>query len=699
MGSWFSNLSVLRKIVFVAAVALAGVALSSGLSLRQARVDLMDGREREVKSLVEAAVGVAARWDAEAKSGRMEESEARRRAMEDIRAMRYGGSGYLWINDHQSRMLMHPVSPDLEGRDLSETKTPDGRPLFAEMAALVKAKEAGFYAYAWPKPGSTAKAVPKISYVKGYAPWGWIVGTGVYIDDVDDAFLSQSLFFAALIAAIFAACGAAAWAAARAVAVPISKMTAAMGAMAAGDLSIRGGSGGRKDEVGRMADALEVFRKAMAAGRAESEIRIAEDEQKAAMSAAQSDLTKEFNVKMMEMAQAVVAASEGLRENSGAMSASAERTGEQAVAVAAAGEEAAANVETVAAATEELSASSREIAAQIHRAVEMAQAAAQDAKETDVLVAGMAEAAERIGDVVKLISDIASQTNLLALNATIEAARAGEAGKGFAVVANEVKTLASQTAKATEEISVQISAVRSRTSEAAAAVSKISSVVRDMDEVTGAIAAAVEEQGAATREIARNVQEAHAGTADVAKNASGVGQSAKEGAEASHAVSQAADLLLAKAEGLQAATDDFIVRLQCVEGLEWGASWETGNPSIDSDHRKLVELVNGLNKAMAEGAGRSSAGAVLSELVSYTKEHFVREEGIWRDGGLSSLVRHQEFHGDLLRKVEAFAVDFSAGRAELTTELMAFLRDWLMDHVFRSDKAAVLEIASKSKRC
>jgi methyl-accepting chemotaxis protein len=372
-----------------------------------------------------------------------------------------------------------------------------------------------------------------------------------------------------------------------------------------------------------------------------------------------------------------------------------ERTGDQAGAAAAASEHAAANVQTVAAASEQLAASSREIAAQVSRASGIAQSAAAEAEATDQRVRGLADAAGRIGDVVNLITDIASQTNLLALNATIEAARAGEAGKGFAVVANEVKHLASQTAKATEDIAGQIAAVQEQTRAAVEAIRAIGAIIHDMDEVSGAIAAAVEEQGAATQEITRNIQEAHTGTVEVATNIQGVSQGAGETNRTANEVLASARDLSSQADLMRAVADGFLVRLESGGAtLEWGPAWLTGHAVIDADHKMLVQYVNELNAAMREGRGRSVALDVLRKLVQYTRDHFGREEEIWRQGGLSSLGQHLRVHADLVAKVESFERDFAAGHAELTADLMSFLREWLINHVFKTDKAGVRAIST-----
>jgi len=259
-----------------------------------------------------------------------------------------------------------------------------------------------------------------------------------------------------------------------------------------------------------------------------------------------------------EVTGIVASASTELQNTAQAMSATAEQTNVQAGAVAAASEEASTNVQTVAAAAEELSSSLEEVGRQVVESSSIAKSAVEEAAKTNTSVEGLSEAAQKIGEVVELINDIASQTNLLALNATIEAARAGEAGKGFAVVANEVKSLANQTAKATEEISAQISSMQSATNEAVGAIKGIGQTIGNINDIASTIASAVEEQTAATQEIARNVQQASAGTAEVSSNITGVTQAATETGSSAEEVLNAAKELSTQAEQLRSDIEDFM---------------------------------------------------------------------------------------------------------------------------------------------
>jgi methyl-accepting chemotaxis protein len=265
-----------------------------------------------------------------------------------------------------------------------------------------------------------------------------------------------------------------------------------------------------------------------------------------------------FENEVHSMVEIVASAATELLSTSQAMASTAEATSHQASLVANAAESAASNVQTVAAAAEELHASIGEISRQVAESTRISQEAVEEANRTNTLVNGLAQAADKIGEVVKLINDIASQTNLLALNATIEAARAGDAGKGFAVVANEVKNLASQTARATDEISTQISNVQSATKDAVSAIQGIGETISHINEIASTIAVAVEEQGSATQEIARNVQGASAGTSEVTGNIHNVTEASTETGHAASEVLVASRELSAQAEKLRAKVDGFL---------------------------------------------------------------------------------------------------------------------------------------------
>ncbi|MFN3077578.1 MAG: methyl-accepting chemotaxis protein [Alphaproteobacteria bacterium] len=355
----------------------------------------------------------------------------------------------------------------------------------------------------------------------------------------------------------------AAWMIGSGISGPVRAMTEAMTRLAGGDKTVDIPATGNKDEIGDMAKAVQVFKDhAIQVDRmtaeAEEQKKRAETEKKKAM----NELANNFEASVKGVVNAVASASTEMQATAQSMSSISEETSRQATSVAAASEQASTNVQTVSAAAEELSSSIGEISRQVSQAARISRNAMDQAQHTDRMVQGLASAADRIGEVVKLINDIASQTNLLALNATIEAARAGDAGKGFAVVANEVKSLANQTAKATDEISAQIGSVQSATKEAVTAIQGITTTISEVSEISSSIASAVEEQGAATKEIARNVDQAAAGTQDVSRNISGVTTAAEEAGQSANQVLVAASELSRQSEALRGEVDRFVARIR-----------------------------------------------------------------------------------------------------------------------------------------
>jgi methyl-accepting chemotaxis protein len=379
-------------------------------------------------------------------------------------------------------------------------------------------------------------------------------------DDVFDGTGQNASVVLMIIAgiAILAALGIA-YGLARAIVRPVRGMTQVMERLSGGDMAVAVPGVGRADEIGGMASALNIFKDSMI----EAERLRAEQERLKEAAAVQrkSDMARladEFEQAVGSIVKSVSTAATELRASAQSMSTTADQTSKRSHAVAAASNEAATSVQTVAAAAEELSSSVEEIARQISHSNDVTARAVSQAESTTNGIADMATAAQKIGDVVRLIEEIASQTNLLALNATIEAARAGEAGKGFAVVASEVKTLATQTGKATEEISGQITAVQNATQNSVTAIGSISETIKTISTISGSIAAAVEEQTAATREIARNVQQAAQGTGEVTENISGVSQAASETGAAASQVLGAAEDLSRQSEMLRGELDRFI---------------------------------------------------------------------------------------------------------------------------------------------
>ena len=340
---------------------------------------------------------------------------------------------------------------------------------------------------------------------------------------------------------------------------PIGRLAAIMCGLAEGRLELDVPDCTRRDEIGGMAQAVQVFKNNMIRAdqltREQEQLKVtAAEAQKAAM----SKTADAFEAKVGSLVSMLSSGASELQATAQSMSATATQTNQQAMTVAAAAEEASAGVQTVAAAAEELSASIHEISRQVAQSATITGKAVEDTRRTDGIVRALADGAQKIGDVIQLISGIAAQTNLLALNATIEAARAGDAGKGFAVVASEVENLATQTAKATEDIGAQIRQMQDATGEAVQAIKSIGATIEEVNVIASNIAAAVEEQGAATAEIARNVQQTAASTEEVTATIAGVSQAANETGAAAGLVLGAASGLSQQAEQLTTEVNDFV---------------------------------------------------------------------------------------------------------------------------------------------
>ncbi|MCP3394082.1 methyl-accepting chemotaxis protein [Bradyrhizobium sp. CCGB12] len=344
----------------------------------------------------------------------------------------------------------------------------------------------------------------------------------------------------------------------RRVVTPLAKLADVIGMLAAGQHEVEIPATGRNDEIGQVAASLRHFKDSLAAKKTADESAAVEAEAKLRRSQRMDQIAREFEAMIGDVINTVSSASSELEVSAGTLTNTADQSEKVTATVAAASEQASTNVQTVAAAAEEMASSVDEISRQVQDSARIAGEAVQQAGRTNDYVGELAKAAGRIGDVVELISQIAGQTNLLALNATIEAARAGEAGRGFAVVASEVKALAEQTAKATGEISQQITGIQTATEDSVGAIKAIGDTISRMSEIASAIAAAVEEQGAATREISRNVQQAARGTQQVSASIVDVQRGASQTGSASANVLASARSLSGESSRLKVEVGKFL---------------------------------------------------------------------------------------------------------------------------------------------
>ncbi|MCI4626715.1 MAG: methyl-accepting chemotaxis protein [Candidatus Magnetoovum sp. WYHC-5] len=508
----FKNLKIKQRLwllVIIVMCCLFALVVKNAYDLR----DTIE-KEKQTKTmhLVEEAYGVVKYcYDLYGK-GKISEAQAKSLAIDMVKSLRYGEDDYFWINDMSPAMVMHPFKPELDGHDLSDMKDPDGVRLFIEFVSTVKKSGSGFVFYMWPKPG-VSEPVAKVSFVKGFQPWGWIIGSGIYIDDVDVQFtnsLKQALIWVGIIVFLLVvfACSIA-----NSINIPIGMMVEEIKRISAGNLTKRIDYNGR-DELGILSDNINK------------------------MSNTFNDIIKNILSSTIQ----VVDILHSLKEKSEHTSAGANNQSEHASNIAATAEEMSAtitdiakNAATAAVTSEhamEKASIGKEVADDTIEVVDKVYASTQELAKT---VDSLNQRVSEIGEIITVIKEIADQTNLLALNAAIEAARAGEQGRGFAVVADEVRKLAEKTIKATDEISSKIVSVRresDKTSvsmkDAATTVTKANSYIKEVgdtlssiviavqtvrDQITQ-IATAVEQQSAASEEVARNIEK----TATIARD-------------------------------------------------------------------------------------------------------------------------------------------------------------------------------------
>ena len=490
------KLSLLVGLFLITFILVMGSMIFSG------RDTMLEDRKAKLQNIVESAHSAAKHYYDQAQAGELLDTEARQLAIEAIEWMRYGDNGYLWINDFQPRMIMHPYVKKLEGTDISDFKDPNGTHLFVEMVKVTEAAGGGFVNYVWQKGDDKNYLAPKLSYVKGFEPWGWIIGTGVYIEDVDAAFYSQVVEAGIILAVVIALLTALAYFIGRSISRPLNLAVDVANDLADGDTT-RDIPVETRDEAGQLLKAMRkmmrsvreatTVAKQIADGRLNIEIhrRSEKDELMQAL--------KTMSGRLSEVVSGVKASAENVATGSQAMNDSSMQMSQGASEQAASAEEASSSIE-------EMAANIRQNADNALQTEKIAIQAAEQAREGGEAVNETVEAMREIVEKINIIEEIARQTNLLALNAAIEAARAGEHGKGFAVVAAEVRKLAERSQIAAGEISDLSASSVGVAEKAGTFLDKIVPDIQKTAELVQEIAAASREQDAGSEQINKAIQ-------------------------------------------------------------------------------------------------------------------------------------------------------------------------------------------------
>jgi methyl-accepting chemotaxis protein len=553
--------SINGRIFLIPVIALIALIVAGLAAIHMISDITLQEHQARARAVTEAATKIVELFEKKASNGELSQEAAQAAAKEALRAVRYDGDEYIIARRLDGVIVANGMFRKREGDSSLDNKDANGA-LFGRDAISAAQSGGGFNYYVWPK-APNAPPTRKASYSKLTDGWKWVVSSGVYLDEVDKATWASATRIAWVIGIVALLTFVFAFWLGRRITRPVLKLTEVTHRLAGGEATVAIPGVDRQDEIGTLAQAIDVLKEKSAEAS-----RLAHEQERLKANAASerqaemSKLADGFETSVKRVVDAVVASTSELKSSADFMSEAAETASTETSTAASSADQTSTNVGAVAAATEELSSSIQEISRQISHSSQVASDATAEADRARSTMASLEDSARRVGDVVFLISGIAAQTNLLALNATIEAARAGEAGKGFAIVASEVKSLATQTAKATDEIQSIVTEIQSMTGSAVAAIQGIGGTVARMNEITATVASAVEEQGAATSEIASNIQGATVGARQVSESVASAQKATSQTGEMADSVLSAAGALADEAQRLKSEVASFLAHVR-----------------------------------------------------------------------------------------------------------------------------------------
>lgn len=557
----FKNMSIAHKFGLIILAAIGMIGVSTTVALVNLRSAMMDQKRAEIRNTVDAAATILKGAYEAAVAAGAKPDDAIRAAGNVLRSSRFDNGNYFYIYDLTGDTLMHPLRKDLEGKNNLGLKDKNGVMIIQEFVKTVQAKGAGFTDYHWKKPGQETESL-KIAYNALIPGSKAFVGSGLHADDVDAAIIQEIREMALIVVPLFLLFCALSYGVMRNVSGGVKELTTSVEGIAAGKLDTEVKGIERGDEVGVVARALLGFRDALfSKDAADRNMSIAQERDRARQLAIEEAI-RVFESKVNSAVVTISSTATELEASANELARTAENTTMEASTVAAAATQTNTTFHGLAAAGEQLSGTAAEISRILREATDASAGAVSSVRATDDSAQRLVSAASRIGAIVELIRGLAEQTNLLALNATIEAARAGDAGRGFAVVATEVKELANQTAKATNDISDMVSEIQGAIDSTVGSIKDIDQSIALIERATGAIAGSVGEQERATHEIAGNVQQAVNGTDEVTRAITQVSSAANETAAATSQVHGAAGDLSRQAEVMRAEVERFLANVR-----------------------------------------------------------------------------------------------------------------------------------------